>query len=394
MRLAQAGTADDYRRIARRRLPRFLFDYIDGAANGELTTARNRADLNAAKLEQRVMVDTSRIDTSTELFGQAMAMPVLLGPVGLGGLLARRGEVQAAAAASAAKIPFCLSTLGLCGIDEVARVNPDSWFQLYMMRDRVFMAELIAHVQAAGAPVLILTVDCPVSGVRYRDRRSGLALSHTIPGFLQQAAQILARPGWLYDVQLRGRPLIFGSVASAKPNARTLGDFWQWLNESFDASLSWTDLDFIRQHWRGPIVVKGILHPSDARAAVDAGADAVVVSNHGGRQLDGVDSTIATLPAIVDAVKGQVPVMIDGGIASGIDVMKALTRGASACLLGRAWAFALAAGGSTAISQMLSDMHNEIRVALALTGHTKLPNAGVVSRPQHRRSKDSAVARS
>jgi L-lactate dehydrogenase (cytochrome) len=370
--LARASTTDDYRELARRRLPAFLFHYIDGAAGREVTASRNRTAMDEIALEQRVMIDVHSVSTELELFGTALSMPVILGPVGLAGLLARRGEVQAHRAASMAGTAFCLSTLGICALDEVAGAKaPPPWFQLYMIRDRAFMKDLLQSIEQAHVPALVLTVDVPVSGIRPRERRFGLT-----SGMATHIAQAIGKPGWTWDVALNGGPLIFGSVARAAPQARRLGDFWGWLGANFDPSVTWQDISFVRELWSGPIIVKGIMSPSDARAALAAGADGIVVSNHGGRQLDGTLATIACLPAVVDAVGDRVPVLVDGGIRSGTDVVKALASGARACLLGRAWAFALAAGGERALSRYLEDLRSEIRNTLALTGCADIRDAG------------------
>lgn len=372
--LARASTTDDYRELARRRLPAFLFHYIDGAAGREVTASRNCTAMDEIALEQRVMIDVHSVSMELELFGTPLSMPVILGPVGLAGLLARRGEVQAHRAASMAGTAFCLSTLGICAIDEVAAARTDApWFQLYMIRDRGFMKDLLQSIEQARVPALVLTVDVPVSGIRPRERRFGLT-----SGMATHMWQASGRPGWTWDVALNGGPLIFGSVARAAPHARKLGDFWGWLGANFDPTVTWEDLSFVREHWSGPIIVKGIMNPSDARAALAAGADGIVVSNHGGRQLDSARPTIECLPGVVDAVGDQVPVLVDGGIRSGTDVVKALASGARACLLGRAWAFALAAGGERALSRYLEDLRSEIRNTLALTGCADIRNAGPV----------------
>jgi len=364
MGLNSAATVADYRALARKRLPRFLFDYVDGAAGEEVTAARNRDDLSAVRLRQRVMIDVDTISTSTDLFGESLAMPVVLGPVGLAGLFARRGEVQAASAATSVGIPFCLSSLGICPLAEVKlKTGRSPWFQLYMIRDRAFMRDLLTSAWECGARVLLFTVDVPVSGIRHRDRRSGLTGT-----MYRQAAQVALRPHWAWDVGLRGQPLLFGSIAPALPGARNLGDFWGWLGRNFDGSVTWEDIDFVRRHWPGTIVVKGVLDADDARAALASGADGVIVSNHGGRQLDGVRSSISALPAVADAVAGAAPVLVDGGIYSGIDIVRALASGAEACLLGRAWAYALAAGGQKGIDQFLTDLQRELVNTLALTG--------------------------
>lgn len=361
--LRRAATVEDYRSLAQRRLPPFLFHYVDGAAGDERTARANLADLAAVSLNQRVMVDVGSVSTEIALLGQRMAMPVGLGPIGLAGLMARRGEVQAFTAARQAGVPFCLSTLGLCSLEEVSAGGDAPWFQLYRFRDRGFMAELMARIRAAGVRVLVLTVDVPVSGIRHRDRRYGLTGK-----WWDHAPQVLRRPRWCWDVALRGRPLSFGSLAAAVPPGSKLGDFWGWLARNFDPTVGPEDIAAICESWPGPVIVKGIMSSEDARIAVSAGASAIVVSNHGGRQLDGAPSSISALRDVADEVRGQVPVLFDGGIRSGLDVVRAVALGADMCLLGRAWTFALAAGGERGVGQLLADIRAQILNTMALTG--------------------------
>jgi len=363
---------EDYRAAARRRLPRVLFDYIDGGAYDEHTLARNVEDFKQLTLNQRVMHDVSKVDMSQELFGQTLAAPLILAPVGLTGMYARRGETQAARAAKAAGLPFCLSTMGLCPIDEVAKAAAAPWFQLYVMKDRGHMRELLHRAKDAGCPVLVLTVDLQTPGTRYRDVRSGMTGRGGLGAQVAQAIDGLTHPAWLWDVYLNGRPHAFGNLPSAIPKARSLTDFWQWIGANFDPSMTWKDVEAIREIWTGPILIKGVLHVDDAREAVKCGADGIVVSNHGGRQLDGAISSIAALPRIVEAVGGETQVLMDGGVHSGLDVVKALSLGAKACLIGRAWAFALAAGGEAKVAQTLARMKAEMRTAMMLTGCTTL----------------------
>ena len=359
----------DYRALARRRLPRMLFDYIDGGAYDEVTLARNVQALREVRLRQRVMRDVSSISLSTELFGQALSMPLVLAPVGLSGLYARRGEVQAARAAEGAGVTSCLSTMSICSVEEVAAgVRAPPWFQLYMIKDRGYMRELLARAKAAGCPVLVFTVDLPLPGARYRDVRSGFTGASGLSGALNTAWQGVTHPQWLWDVWLHGRPHTLGSVVGAIPQGRSVTDFLSWIAKNFDRSVTWDDLDFVRQVWDGPIVIKGVLDPEDARDAVKAGAQGLVVSNHGGRQLDGVRSSISALPAVVDAVGADLEVFMDGGVRSGLDVLKALSLGAKACFVGRAWAYALGAGGQPMISKMLGTMRAELATAMILTG--------------------------
>lgn len=361
----------DYRIAARRKIPRFLFDYIDGGSYGEVTLRRNITDLEAIALRQRVLCDVSAIDLSTTLFGHVQALPLALAPIGLAGMNARRGEVQAARAAEAAGVPFCLSTVSVCPIAEVtAAVGQPIWFQLYMIRDRGFMKDLLVQAREAGCSALVFTVDMPVPGSRYRDYRSGLAGAPGLRGSLRRAAQAALRPAWAWDVGLRGRPHMLGNVAPVLGRKTGLEDFFSWMRGNFDPSVSWDDLDFIRSEWRGPLIIKGILDPQDAVLAADAGADGIVVSNHGGRQLDGVPSTARALPAIAETVGDRLTVLADGGVRSGLDIVRMLALGAHGVLLGRAWAYALAAGGEAGVAHMLQIIAAEMRVAMALTGVT------------------------
>jgi L-lactate dehydrogenase (cytochrome) len=355
----------DYRALAKARLPHFLFEYVDGGSYDEVTLARNVADLKAVALRQRVLRDVSDIDTSTDLFGKSWSLPVGLGPVGLSGLYARRGEVQAARAAKAANVPFTLSTVAACSIEEVARTEPGFWFQLYFVRDRGFVEGMIARAKAAGCSALVLTVDLAVPGSRHRDARAA-------GGGLKRLVQLLARPGWLWDVGIRGKPHSLGNLEEIVGKNAPLDDFQAWITANFDASVSWKDVEWVRQRWDGPFVIKGVLDADDARQAAASGADAIVVSNHGGRQLDGVISTARALPRIAEAVGGQLKILADGGVRSGLDVARMLALGADFVLLGRAWAFALAAGGGAEVEHMLNLIEAELRVTMALTGVTRI----------------------
>ena len=369
----KAASTLDYRALAKRRLPHFLFEYIDGGSFAETTLRRNVEDLERVALRQRVLKDVSSIDLSIELFGRKLSMPVALGPIGLGGMTARRGEVQAAAAATAAGVPFCLSTVSACSMEEVAGRGVDPfWFQLYVMRDRGFMRELMARAREAGCPVLVFTVDMPVPGSRYRDVRSGLAGRPGLPGAATRAWQAVQRPAWAWDVGVMGRPHGLGNAASLLGESSGLDDYFAFMRSNFDASITWKDLEAIRAEWNGPLVIKGILDAEDAREAVKLGADGLIVSNHGGRQLDGALSTARALPAIADAVGGDLAVLVDGGVRSGLDVVRMLALGAKAVLLGRVWPYALAAGGQAGVSHMLALIEAEMRVVMALTGVTSV----------------------
>ena len=372
-----ARPVSDLREAARRRLPRLLFDYIDGGSYDEITLRRNVDDLKAIALRQRVMTDISTLSMATSLFGQSMSMPLALAPVGFAGMYARRGEVQAARAARSAGVPFCLSTLSICGLEEVVEDSGGPvWFQFYMLRDRGFCRSLIERAKAAGSPVLLLTVDLPVPGARYRDLRSGMSGPVGLKGACMRAWQGMTHPRWLWDVRLQGRPHRFGNIPPQVIGEGGVGAFAAWIKTNFDPTVTWKDLDWVRSHWDGPIVVKGVLDPADARAALAAGADGIVVSNHGGRQLDGVLSGIAALPKILDEVGGRVPVLMDGGIRSGLDVLRVLAMGAQGCLVGKAWAYALGAGGGEGVSEMLATFKAELEVAMSLTGCTDLSKAG------------------
>ncbi|MEA2999527.1 MAG: hypothetical protein QOH04_2857 [Sphingomonadales bacterium] len=364
------SSAFDFREAARRRLPRFLFDYVDGAAYAERTAKRNVEDLAAIELRQRVLVDVSRIDLSTILFGTRQSLPVMLGPVGLSGLYARRGEAQAARAASAKGVPICLSSLSVCGLQEVAAASAlPVWFQLYIIRDRGYMAELLEVAREVGCAGLMFTVDLPMPGARYRDLHSGLSGPRAR---WRRFGQALTHPRWAWDVGLLGRPHGLGNFAPVLGRKSGLEDYVGWIGRNFDPSIDWRDIDWIRSHWPGRLVIKGILDPEDAERAVAVGADGIVVSNHGGRQLDGVPSTARALSPIAERVGDRTTLLVDGGIRSGLDVLRMLALGANGVLLGRAWAFALAAAGGKGVARLLDIFEAELRIGMALTGVTEV----------------------
>ena len=364
----------DFRRAAYRRVPRFLFDYLDGGSGAEETLRRNVEDLAAVELRQRVLVGASEVRLETKLLGERCRMPIALGPVGIAGMYARRGECQAAAAAAQAGVPFCLSTVGLCGIEEVAAAVPAPiWFQLYVIRDRSFMRDLLAAARLAGCNTLVFTVDMPVPGVRYRDRRSGMAGHHAA---LRRILQALGKPGWAWNVGVRGRPHRLGNLTRKLGRDSGLDDYTGWLAANFDPAIRWCDLEWIRDLWDGPLVIKGILDVEDARAAVALGADGLVVSNHGGRQLDGAPSTARALPTIADAVGDRVTVFADGGVRTGADVARMLALGARGVLLGRAWVYALATAGEGGVTALLEMMRTELATTLALLGETDVAKLG------------------
>lgn len=377
------SASTDYRAAAQRKLPPFLFHYIDGGAYAEHTLRRNVDDLADIALRQRVLRNMSELSLQTQLFGETLAMPVALAPVGLTGMFARRGEVQAAKAADASGIPFILSTVSVCPIEEVApAISRPMWFQLYVLRDRGFMKNALERAKAAGVTTLIFTVDMPVPGARYRDAHSGM--SGTNAAF-RRMLQAFTHPSWAWDVGLNGRPHDLGNISAYRGSPTGLADYIGWLGSNFDPSISWKDLEWIRDFWEGPMVIKGILDPEDARDAVNFGADGIVVSNHGGRQLDGVLSSARALPAIADAVKGELAILADSGIRSGLDVVRMIALGADSVLLGRAFIYALAAAGGAGVSNLLGLIEKEMRVAMVLTGAKTIADISAESLVQNLR---------
>ncbi|MCU1759478.1 FMN-dependent L-lactate dehydrogenase LldD [Pseudomonas sp. 14P_8.1_Bac3] len=364
------SSASDYREAARRKLPRFLFDYIDGGAYAEHTLRANSADLTSISLRQRILKNVETLSLDTTLFGQPLAMPIVLAPVGLTGMFARRGEVQAVKAAENKGIPLCLSTVSVCSIEEVvAHSQQPIWFQLYVLKDRGFMRNALERAKAAGVKNLVFTVDMPTPGARYRDAHSGMSGPFASSRRMLQA---MTRPDWAFNVGLMGRPHDLGNISKYLGKAVTLEDYMGWLANNFDPSISWSDLQWIRDFWQGPMIIKGILDPQDARDAVSFGADGIVVSNHGGRQLDGVLSTTKALPPIMQAVGNDLTVLVDSGIRSGLDVVRMLALGAKGVLLGRSMAYALAADGQRGVENMLDIFAREMRVAMTLTGVTSI----------------------
>ncbi|MBD8493520.1 FMN-dependent L-lactate dehydrogenase LldD [Pseudomonas syringae] len=360
------SASTDYRAVAQRKLPPFLFHYIDGGAYAEHTLKRNVADLADIALRQRVLRNMSDLSLQTQLLGETLAMPVVLAPVGLTGMYARRGEVQAARAADAKGIPFTLSTVSVCPIEEVApAIKRPMWFQLYVLKDRGFMKNALERAKAAGVTTLVFTVDMPVPGARYRDAHSGMS-GPNAP--LRRMLQAFTHPAWAWDVGLNGRPHDLGNISTYRGHPTGLADYIGWLGANFDPSISWKDLEWIREFWQGPMIIKGILDAEDARDAVSFGADGIVVSNHGGRQLDGVPSTARALPAIADAVKGSLAILADSGIRNGLDVLRMIALGADSVMLGRAFIYALAAAGGAGVSHLLELIEKEMRVAMVLTG--------------------------
>ncbi|HGS4549142.1 TPA: FMN-dependent L-lactate dehydrogenase LldD [Vibrio cholerae] len=360
------SASTDYRAAAKAKLPPFLFHYIDGGSYGEHTLRRNTDDLTDIALRQRVLSDMSELSLETELFGEKMALPIALSPVGLTGMYARRGEVQAAQAAEAKGIPFTLSTVSVCPIEEVApSIHRPIWFQLYVLKDRGFMKNVLERAKAAGVKNLVFTVDMPVPGARYRDMHSGMSGPNAA---MRRVLQAMAHPSWAWDVGLLGKPHDLGNISKYRGSPTKLEDYIGWLGANFDPSISWKDLEWIRDFWDGPMIIKGILDTEDAKDAVRFGADGIVVSNHGGRQLDGVLSTVQALPAIADAVKGDLKILVDSGIRTGLDVVRMLALGADCTMLGRSFIYALAAQGRAGVENLLDLYEKEMRVAMTLTG--------------------------
>jgi L-lactate dehydrogenase (cytochrome) len=363
------NSIEDLRRLARRRIPRALFDYIDRGSYDELTWNRNRDDLRALALRQRVMVDVSGISTRTTVLGEPWAMPVGLAPTGLTGLFHRDGEILAHGAACKAGVPFCLSTMSICAIEDLRRSSSNPfWFQLYLMRDRAFNESLLARARAAGCSALMLTVDLPLQALRRRDPKNGLSVPPRLTA--ANALEILLRPRWLRGV-LWGRRRTLGNLSAFFPD-RGIGQLSEWVGGQFDPSITWRDMAWVRERWAGKLIVKGVMDPVDARRAADVGVDAIVVSNHGGRQLDGATSTIAALPGVVEAVGERCEVLLDGGITCGQDVLKALALGARACLIGKAFLYGLAARGESGVTLALEIIRRELEISMALTGCTEV----------------------
>ena len=364
------SSSADYRAAAEKFLPPFLFHYIDGGAYAEQTLKRNVDDLAAVALRQRVLKDMSELDTSIELFGERLSIPVALSPVGLTGMYRRRGEVQAARAADAQGIPFTMSSVSVCPIEEVVpQIKRPMWFQLYVLKDRGFMQNALERAQAAGCTALVFTVDMPVPGARYRDAHSGMSGPNAA---LRRYLQAMLHPRWALDVGLLGRPHDLGNISAYRGSPTGLADYMGYLGANFDPSISWKDLEWIRAFWKGPMVIKGILDPEDAKDAVRFGADGIIVSNHGGRQLDGGLSSARARPAIADAVKGQIKILADSGIRNGLDVVRAIALGADCAMIGRAYIYALATAGEAGVKQLLELLEKEMRVAMTLTSAARV----------------------
>lgn len=364
----------DYRAAAQAKLPPFLFHYIDGGSYTETTLKNNVGDLQDIALKQKVLNDMSKLSLEHDVFGEKLSMPLVLSPVGLTGMYARRGEVQAAKAAEKMGIPFTMSTVSVCPIEEVTpAIKRPMWFQLYVLKDREFMKNVLERAKAAGVTTLVFTVDMPTPGARYRDMHSGMSGPYAE---FRRVMQAVAHPSWAMDVGLLGKPHDLGNISAYRNKTTKLGDYIGWLGNNFDPSISWQDLEWIREFWEGPLIIKGVLDVEDAKDAVRFGADGIVVSNHGGRQLDGVMSSAKALPLIADAVKGDIKLFVDSGIRNGLDVVRMMALGADCTMLGRSYIYALAARGQQGVEHLLSLYQNEIRVAMTLTGAKSIGEIG------------------
>jgi L-lactate dehydrogenase (cytochrome) len=355
----------DLRELARRRVPRAFFEYLDGGSYDEITLRRNRADFEAIRFRQRVLIDVSKQDTSTTILGVPAKLPLVIAPTGMAGFVHGDGEMLAAQAAEAAGIPFCLSTVSVCSIEDVrGATRTPFWFQLYVMKDRGYTDELMDRAAAAGCSALMMTVDIPVGGLRRRDAKNGLSVPPRLT--LRNVLDVASKPRWLWSLA-RARRRDFGNITAAVERAGGM-PFAQFVQSQFDASVTWKDIERVRERWKGKLVVKGILDAEDARRVTDLGADALVVSNHGGRQLDGAASSISMLPAVVEAVQGRCEVLLDSGVRSGQDILKAVALGARGALIGRAFLYGLGAQGRQGVATALDILGRELTVSLALTG--------------------------
>ena len=365
---------EDLRELARRRVPRMFLDYAESGSYAEETLRANRQDLEAIKFKQKILIDVSKRSTATKFLGKEAALPLALAPVGLCGMQRGNGEILSAKAAAKAGIPFCLSTMSVCSIEDVAEdVNEPFWFQLYVMRDRKFARSLIDRAAAAKCSALVLTVDLQVLGQRHRDIKNGLSVPPKMK--IANLIDIATKPGWIASI-LTAKRRTFGNIVGHVEGVADTSSLGEWVQNQFDPALNWADVKWIREVWKGPLVLKGILEVDDAKLAVAHGADAIVVSNHGGRQLDGAPSSISALPKVAEAVGNKVEVLFDGGVRSGQDVMRALALGAKACLIGRAYIYGLGALGEAGVAEAIGCIRRELETTMALTGINKVSEIG------------------
>lgn len=361
---------EDLRDLARRKVPRAFFDYADSGSYNEETLRANRADLEAIKLKQRVLVDVSARSLATTIVGQKVSAPLVLAPIGLCGMQHGNGEILSAQAANEAGIPFTLSTMSICSIEDVAEATRKPfWFQLYVIKDRGFSKAILERAVAAKCNALVLTVDLQVLGQRHRDIKNGMTVPPQIR--LGNLIDVATKPAWAWSI-LNGKRKTFGNLAGHVKGMENVNSLAAWIGSQFDPALSWKDVEWIKNIWPGKLILKGILDADDAKTAVKLGADAIVVSNHGGRQLDGASSSIAMLPKVADAVGNSTEVLFDGGIRSGSDMMRALALGARACLVGRPYIYGLGAGGKAGVAKAIDILKNELSVTMALTGTNRI----------------------
>jgi L-lactate dehydrogenase (cytochrome) len=365
---------EDLRALARRKVPKAFFDFVDSGSYTEDTLRANRADLEHIKLRQRVMVDVSERSLATTIVGQKVTAPFALAPIGLCGMQHGDGEILSAQAANDAGIPFILSTMSICSIEQVAEATGRPfWFQLYVIRDRGFSKDILARAANAGCNALVLTVDLQVLGQRHRDIKNGMTVPLEMR--LKNVIDVARKPAWAVSI-LRSRSKTFGNLAGRVKGMDDVTSVAQWANSQFDPALNWKDVEWIKKTWPGKLIIKGIMNVEDAKTAVKLGADAIVVSNHGGRQLDGAPSSISALPAVAQAVGSDTEVLFDGGIRTGADMMRALALGARACLIGRAYIYGLGAGGRVGVSKAIDILKNELSVTMALTGTNRVTDIG------------------
>jgi L-lactate dehydrogenase (cytochrome) len=357
---------EDLRRRARRNVPKMFFDYADAGSYNQETLRANRSDFEKLKLRQRVLMNVDQRSTATTILGEPVPMPLALGPIGLGGMMYGDGEIMACRAAQAAGIPYTLSTMSINSIEDVAAaVKKPFWFQLYVMRDRGFIRELIARAAAAKCSALMLTVDLQVLGQRHSDVRNGLTVPPELK--IRNLVDIATKPAWAFSI-LMGRRRTFGNLAGHVKGMENINSLAEWTASQFDPTLSWKDVEWVKSLWPGKLILKGILDVDDAKIAVTTGADAISVSNHGGRQLDGAPSAISALPRVVDAVGSEIEVMFDSGVRTGADMMRALALGARSCIVGRSYIYGLGAGGQAGVAHAIEILRKELDVTMALCG--------------------------
>ena len=365
---------EDLRQLARRKVPIVFFDYAEAGSYSEGTLRANRSDLSAIKFRQRVLVDVSTRNLSTTILGEKVSLPLALGPIGLAGLQHGNGEILACRAAHAAGIPFTMSTLSICSIEDLAQaVEKPFWFQLYVMKDRGFVRSLIERAAAARCSALMLTVDLPVPGQRHCDIKNGLSVPPSLK--IKNLIDMATKPSWAASV-ISSRRWTFGNLEGHVKGMAGLKSLAQWVGSQFDDKLSWKDVEWIKSIWPGKLIIKGILDVEDAKVAVDVGASALIVSNHGGRQLDGAPSSISMLPKVAEAVGSTTEVLFDGGVRSGQDILRALALGAKSCSIGRSYIYGLGAGGETGVVKAIEIMRKELDVSMALTGTNRIDEIG------------------